>query len=809
MKGWHKFPSRNGALTLGRSAWLLAAVTVFAVLAGCAAQSAHRQGNALIAEGKVLDGLAKLEEASRLEPRSTEYRLAYLRARDLQAIALLERADTERERGSAEEAERLYRDVLAAGAQQDRALAGLRMLDRQRRWDAAIKEAEQALSRKDPEGARAKLKSILAEEPRHAAAEKMMRRVEEASVKPSGATELARAYKQPITLEFRDVPLRTVFEVLSRTSRLNFLFDKEVKTDQRTSIYLRNSTVEAAVNWLLLTNQLEQRVLDGSSVLVYPATAAKQREYQPLSVRSFYLANAEAKNVANTLKTLLKSKDVVVDEKLNLVILRDGPEAIRLAEKLVALHDVAEPEVMLEVEILEVKRGRLLDLGVRWPDQVTLSMLPSATGGTLTLEDFRNPTRRSVGVTAGSTVISARKQDSDTNILANPRIRARNHEKAKILIGERVPNITTTSTATGFVAESVNYVDVGLKLEVEPTIYLDNEVAIKISLEVSSIISQQQTKAGSLAYQLGTRTAQTVLRLKDGENQVLAGLINDEDRRSANKIPALGELPLLGRLFGAQSDDSSKTEIVLSITPRIVRNVQRPDAGMLEFDSGTEASVRGWPSDAGITPAGPVNQAGGSATGVPTGPSAGPAAGPTPGPAPAGATGGAPAGAVPPLSSAAPPPASVVSTTSGGVPGLSQLRWEGASQVRAGETFMLQVAMQTDQPVHTVPIVLGFDPKVLQVMSVMEGSFLKEGGAATTFSHRVDANGQVLLSSSRVAKASGASSPAAIAVLSLRALPGTAAGETRVQVLSASPIGVSGQAVQVDVPGAHVLTVMP
>ena len=187
--------------------------------------------------------------------------------------------------------------------------------------------------------------------------------------------------------------------------------------------------------------------------------------------------------------------------------------------------------------------------------------------------------------------INLKKQDSDANLLANPRIRSRNREKAKILIGERVPNITTTLTATGFASDSISYVDVGLKLDVEPVIYPDGEVAIKVALEVSNIIAQVQTKSGSVAYQIGTRGAQTVLRLADGENQVLAGLISDEDRRTAYKVPGIGELPLVGRLFGSQADDSAKTEIVLSITPRILRNIPRPSAGLAEFDSGTEAGL--------------------------------------------------------------------------------------------------------------------------------------------------------------------------------------------------------------------------
>jgi general secretion pathway protein D len=153
--------------------------------------------------------------------------------------------------------------------------------------------------------------------------------------------------------------------------------------------------------------------------------------------------------------------------------------------------------------------------------------------------------------------------DSDVNLLANPRIRARNREKAKILIGDRVPNITSTITATGFSSESITYIDVGLKLDFEPTIYLDNEVAIKVTLEVSNIVDKVTTKTGTVAYQIGTRTASSVLRLKDGENQLLAGLISDEDRRTASKLPFLGDIPILGRLFGSHSDEGIKTEIVL------------------------------------------------------------------------------------------------------------------------------------------------------------------------------------------------------------------------------------------------------
>jgi general secretion pathway protein D len=405
---------------------------------------------------------------------------------------------------------------------------------------------------------------------------------------------LSKSYKQPITIEFRDAPLKQVFEVIARRSGLNFVFDKDVKTDQRTTVMLRNSTVESAIYFLLLTNQLEQQVMDANTILIYPNVAAKLKEYQEMTVKTFFLANAEAKLVANTLKTILKSRDVVVDEKLNLLIVRDNPEAIRLAERLIAVQDAPEAEVMLEVEILEVKRGTLMNLGVEWPTSVGLTPLSTSGGTGITVRDLRGLNSDTIGVSGISAAINANKTDTDSNLLANPRIRVRNKEKAKIVIGDKLPVITATvsSGIGGFASDNVTYVDVGLTLNVEPTIYLNNEVAIRVQLEVSNLTNTITTARGGTAYQIGTRQASTMLQLKDGENQVLAGLINSEERGTANKLPGFGDLPILGRLFGSKRDDNQKTEIVLSITPHLIRNVQRPEASAAEFSAGTEASFR-------------------------------------------------------------------------------------------------------------------------------------------------------------------------------------------------------------------------
>ena len=584
---------RTGRPRLHLSRILALSLAVLA-LGGCAAQMAFREGRDLVAQDKLEAGLLKYQEAIAADPGNAEYKSAWLIARDRSATRLLELAERQLAAGQAAAALLAWQRVLAIDPANERARAGLRLVEMDERHAKAMEAAYAAFERKDYEQARARVQAILAERPNHEPARLLNNQINDKTAVVQAETGLAAAYRQPITLEFKDAPLKQIFEVISRRSGLNFLFDKDVKTDQRASIFLKNSSIEAAVYYLLVTNQLEQQVMDGNTVLVYPNVAAKLKEYQEMTVKTFFLANAEAKTVGNTLKTILKSRDVVVDEKLNLIILRDSPEAVRLATKLIALQDVAEAEVMLDVEILEIKRSRILELGIAWPQAVTLAPLTTTDGGPLTLDVLRTLRSSEIGVSGISAKISANKADGDSNTLANPRIRVRNKEKAKVVVGDKVPVITTTISpgAGGFASESVNYIDVGLTLNVEPTIYLNNEVAIRIALEVSNLVSTTTTKSGTLAYQLGNRQASTMLQLKDGETQVLAGLINNEDRSSGNKVPGLGSLPIIGRLFGTSRDDTEKTEIVLSITPHLVRNVQRPSAAAAEFSAGTETGFR-------------------------------------------------------------------------------------------------------------------------------------------------------------------------------------------------------------------------
>lgn len=558
-------------------------------LSGCTTRMLHREGMQMVAAGDLAGGLDALERALQIEPRNVVLRKDYALARSAAVAGLLASARRKLEAGDDAGARVELQRVQGIEPGNVAAAQGMHDLKRGVAHAQTVVEARAALAGGDAARAAGLLREILAENPRQRDALALQGELEQARLREHFVpAALGDEHAQPINLEFRDAQVRQILEALARASNVNFIFDKDVPADLRTTIFLRNATLEDAIGLILRNVQLRHKVLNRSTVQIYSDSADKRKEYQELVVRAFYLHDAGAVQIQNVLKSLLKLKDIVVDERLNLVTIRDTPEAIRLAERLVALHDLAEPEVMLELEVLEVQRDNLLKLGIQWPAQFT-ALLPSGASGTgMTLDELKKLDTSAVPLAFGNPVLNLKQDTGMSNILANPRIRVHNREKANVLIGDKVPVITTTSNATGFVAENVQYLDVGLKLSAEPLIHPSNEVSIRLNLEVSSIASQVSTPNGTVAYQVGTRNASTFLRLRDGETQVLAGLISDQDRHSASGVPGFGRLPILGRLFSAPTDSSSKTEIVLSITPRVVRPALRSAAQPVEFWSGTE-----------------------------------------------------------------------------------------------------------------------------------------------------------------------------------------------------------------------------
>ncbi len=577
----------------GRTTFHVVLGAFVTVLLVACANPALRQAEDLGRSNQWPAALRVLDDARAKDPNDPQLRAAQVRAREQATARLILQIEALRGAGRWDEASALLSQLALADAKHPRLVALTTEVERSRRQDAQLATGRAALKEGRLERAEGVAREILAESPQHPGARLLASQVAQARPLEAAVGELGPAFQKPVTLEFREAPLRQVFEALSRSSGVNFVFDKDVRADARVTVFLRNVTMDEAMRVILGTQQLDRKLLNETSVLIFPNTAAKQREHQELITRTLYLTNADVKQVQAMVRTIAKVRDIHIDERLNLLIVRDTPEVLRLVEKLIASVDLPEPEVMLEVEVMELATDQVDSLGLQWPEELQVG-ISDATGAipSRVFIGGKNPINFRASIANPTVIATLRGTAGNSNILANPKIRVRNRDKAKVHIGQKLPVFTTTTNFTGStsVAASVSYLDVGLKLDVEPTIQLDNDVVIKIGLEVSNLIRQVTGPGGTTAYEIGTRNTSTVLRLADGETQVLAGLINDEDRKSGTGIPGLSRIPVLGRLFGTQTDTRNKTEVVLLITPRVVRNLAVPDASLTRLASGTDAS---------------------------------------------------------------------------------------------------------------------------------------------------------------------------------------------------------------------------
>ncbi len=761
---------------------------VAGILAGCGAEGLRREGLSLIDEGRYEEGLKKLQDASKSDSDNTTYRVELKRNREQIVNRLLAAATEAHASGRDDAAQAAFQRVLKIEPENNRAADGLRRIAMYARHDKMIAEAKTQLKSGNQDAASAALKPVLLEDPDDSQAQELQRQIAEQVTREQSAEPALRAqFKKPVTLQFRDAGIKMVFEALSSVSGINVMLDKDVRPDIRVSIFVKDVSVEDAIDLILLQSQLGKKIISDNTVFVYPNTPAKLRDYQDLMIRSFHLTSADPKQMMTMLKTVLKTKDIFLNEKINSIVIRDTPDAIRLAEKMIADQDVAEPEVMMEVEVLEVNRTRLTDIGIKWPDQLALTALgtgtlPGATAAaslTPTLTELKHINSDHIVTSpAMSVALKAMLQDTDTNILASPRIRARNREKAKIMIGDRVPVITNAvtpvSTGTPVVTGNVQYLDVGLKLEVEPDIRLNNDVAIKINLDVSSIVKEiQNTSSGTLAYQIGTRNASTLLQLKDGETQILAGLINNEQRNSASKVPGLGQLPILGRLFSEHNDNGTKTEVILSITPHIVGKAHQPDANDVEYWSGTEAELHTKPVlMKRVRPA----AAGNAAAAVP-------AIAQQPVPAPA--------------------LGSPVTTDASPAPSLA-FSWQGPTEAKVGDKISLTLNAQSDQGLKSLGFLVGFDPQVLKAVDAVEGNFLKQNNAQPTLTKVIDqASGQIQLDLAGTASAG----PTGGGVVTLMFEVIRATPQLQITTSQIHPLGANGEALDFKAPAPYAIAV--
>lgn len=416
--------------------------------------------------------------------------------------------------------------------------------------------------------------------------------------------------KQPVTLKFRNAGIKEVLEGVAKAGGFTLIFDKDVRNDP-ISISVQDTPFEDALHLILNSNSLFSRNVSPGVLIVSPNTKQKQEQYQDLMIRTFYLSTAKAKDMLVLLRGMLDSKRLHANEQLNAIIIRDQPEKLELAEKIILANDRQEPEVLFDLEVLEVNRTKNQTYGLNYPKQAGAGLIPPGFTGALAADPVQLTYRQltSLGPDSylfrlpTSVLLDFFKQESDAKTLAAPKVRVMNNKKAEINIGDKQPILLSTTNvlpgqaATGAVpttstVTSIEFRDTGVKLTVEPSIRLGNELSLKMKVEVIRIGDQVTLQASPpiQQFRFGNRSAETTLNMRDGETIVLGGLIQEEDRRTRVTIPWIGDLPLIGNWLSSFKTERITTEVILTITPRITQPMVPGGSSNQAFWSGTEST---------------------------------------------------------------------------------------------------------------------------------------------------------------------------------------------------------------------------
>ncbi len=396
---------------------------------------------------------------------------------------------------------------------------------------------------------------------------------------PMPGTALPEDAILPESVVFRDANARDVYSAIGKFTDISVVFDPAFR-DQPVSIDLRNKTLKEALDLLSTSTRTFWRSTADRAIIVIPDTQAKRREYEEEVYKTFYLSNADLKETIDILRIVVDARRIAALTGTNAITIRDTPERINAAGKIIAAIDKARPEVIIDVELLEVNRTHLQEFGLQFASPNAASAPTGINGQAdinkqgLSLRNLTNLSTADVLLTnLPSLYYRLLKNDAATRILANPQLRTTEGIAAQARFGERVPVPVTTFApiAAGGVQTqpitSFNYEPIGVNIDITPRMHHDDAVSLALKVELSSISG---TGFGGLPT-FGSRSISTVIRLKDGETNMLAGLIRDEERKSFATIPGLGDIPVIGRLFGHNRTETTETDIILTLTPRIVR----------------------------------------------------------------------------------------------------------------------------------------------------------------------------------------------------------------------------------------------
>ena len=409
--------------------------------------------------------------------------------------------------------------------------------------------------------------------------------------------ELPKDIKLPSSLVFRDASSRDVLTALARFANVNITFDPAFR-EMPLTIEVRNSTLEDALNSVTATTHTFYRVTAPRTVTIVPDTPAKRREYEEEIVRTFYLSNAELKETIDLLRIVVDARRLAGMPGTNAITIKDSPERVAAAGRVITAIDKARPEVVIDVELLEVDRTKLREYGLQLasPGSPGINGAADVNAEGFTLRDLRTLTQSDVFLT-GVPALFYRllKSDSNTRALANPQLRTTDGIAAQARFGERVPVPVTTFSpiAAGGVPQqpitSFNYENIGVNIDITPRTHHNDDVSLTMKVEVSSISGVGFGNLPTFA----SRFINTVLRLRDGETNVFAGLIRDDERVVVDGVPGLSDIPGIGRLFTHTKKEAQETDILLTLTPHIVRVLDLSEADLRPFRvrSGTAAPL--------------------------------------------------------------------------------------------------------------------------------------------------------------------------------------------------------------------------
>ena len=579
-----------------------------------------------------------------------------------------------------------------------------------------------------------------------------------------GPVELAPISVVPITVKLTE-DSKVIYQTVGQLAGINVLFDPDY-TSRRIKVELNGVTLEEALQITALESKTFWRPVTGNTIFVAQDNPAKRKELEQSVLKTFYLSNlsqpTELQDVVNAIRAVLDVQRVQQLLSQNALVVRGTPDQIALAEKLVEDLDKARPEVIVDIDVMQISKDRSRTLGLNPPTSATVQLqdnlntttpttngvaTPSTSGsgnGGINLNSLANLNATNFQVTIPSANLSAVMSNSDTKLIQSPQIRALDNQKASLKIGERLP-VATGSFQPGIGGVGINplvntqfqYIDVGVNIDVTPHVHADRDVTLKISMEISSETGQAsiggitQPIIGQKKVDLGE------IRLRDGETSLIGGIMDDSQTRSLSGIPGLAQIPILKYLFGQTTQDHQQDETVFAITPHIIRAADVNELNQRAIDIGTSTTI----SLRHVSrAAAPANAA----------------------PATQGAAQPAPTPAVQPSAMQQPAPAA------GG--NASFLFDPPTIQTAKGNTFMVNLLITGAQNVYSVPVQVDYDPNVLQLVNVSNGGFLSQDGQAVALVHREDeAKGEVTITASRPPNSGGVSGQGAVVTMTFQA----------------------------------------